>query len=575
MELEEMNALRDYGIHGIDETKGGQVKTTCPQCSSTRKNNPNEKCLSVNVTDKTWYCHHCNWSGGVQKTRYTQQWKEIPKPKPVNFKAGAQADAMYGYFASRGIDKTTIDSEKITLVPAYNKNWIAFPYYIDGDVVNVKYRALESKEFRQIKDGFKSFYRLDSIKDSKYVIITEGEIDALSFVQAGIKSVISVPEGGINPEAKNIQAKMTFIDNTINHFDHITEIYLALDNDAVGRRLCDELARRLGRERCYLVKMPDGCKDANDALKSGGAESLVKAVSFAQPYPIDGVKIANEYTDSLLDLYERGFIEGAKTHEFPTLDRYFSWHSGQLTVVTGVPSFGKSNFVDHVSILLAQHEGWKTAVFSPENPTPEVWLIRLAEIINKKSFSSGTYSRITQDELKKSIDWISKNLFFILPDSDTFALEDILATAQLLLRRFGINLLIIDPWNNLEMNMAKGETENLYVGRTLAKIRMFAAKTGIHVVLIAHPRKMANIDEFGNYEIPTPYSISGSSNFYNIPHNILIVHREFDSDGKSLARVIIAKVKNKYIGEVNKRGVYFTYDTNSQRFKEMTDYTAF
>jgi twinkle protein len=544
------------------------------RCSHSRQKNPNERCLSVNLSDKTWYCHHCNWSGGVKIAKQSQRWPEIPQPKPVNFKEGNKNNDLYEYFASRGIDKATVDSENITLVPAYNKNWIAFPYLYDGNVVNVKYRAIESKEFRQIKDGYKSFYRLDAIKDTKYVIITEGEIDALSFIQAGITSVISVPEGGINPDAKNIQAKMSFIDNTIDKFDHIDEIYLALDNDPVGRRLTEEIARRLGREKCYLVKLPETCKDANEALIKHGAESLVKSVSFAQPYPIDGVKIANQYTSSLLDLYEHGFIEGAKTYEFPTLDRCFTWHSGQLTVVTGVPSFGKSNFIDQIILLLAQQEGWKSAVFSPENPTPEVWLIRLAEMINKKPFASGNYNRMSQDELKKAIDWVSKYLFYILPDSDTFALEDVLATATALLRRFGIKLLVIDPWNNLEMNMGKGETENLYVGRTLAKIRMFAAKTGIHVVLIAHPRKMNVLDEFGNYEIPTPYSISGSSNFYNIPHNILIVHREFDSDGKSLARVIVAKVKNKYIGEVNKRGVYFSYDVPSQSFKELTDYTT-
>jgi hypothetical protein len=87
--------------------------------------------------------------------------------------------------------------------------------------------------------------------------------------------------------------------------------------------------------------------------------------------------------------------------------------------------------------------------------------------------------------------------------------------------------------------------------------------------LIAHPRKMQSLDNFGNYEVPTPYSISGSSNFYNIPHNIMIVHRDFEMDGKSLARIMIAKVKNKYIGKVNKMGIPFQYDVPTQSYSEL------
>ncbi len=131
---------------------------------------------------------------------------------------------------------------------------------------------------------------------------------------------------------------------------------------------------------------------------------------------------------------------------------------------------------------MAQNAGWKTAVFSPENPSPEIWLIRLCEIFTKQSFENGTHNRMSKETMQKAMEWIAKNVFYIMPDSETFALDDVLATARLLLRRFGINLLVIDPWNNLEMQMQKGETENLYVGRMLAKMRMFAMKTGIHIV---------------------------------------------------------------------------------------------
>lgn len=567
-----MRMLSDYGITGINIRSGGQQKTLCPECSHTRQAHPNEKCLSVNVDDNTWFCHHCGWSGGIAANTEKQRWKEIPKPAPVVFKQGTTPDSLQNYFAKRGLKKEVLEREQISMIKAYDKEWIAFPYVMEGEVVNVKYRALEAKEFRQIKNGYKTFYRLDSIKNYKHAIICEGEIDALSFLQAGIENVVSVPEGGINPDAKNISAKMSYVDNTIQYFEHLDVIYLAVDNDPVGRRLCEELARRYGKERCMIVKFPDGCKDANDVLLKHGERAIWDAVNNAKPYPIDGVKFASTYTDSILDIYDHGFQTGVTTGSFPQFDRHFTWHEGQLTVITGVPSFGKSNFMDNVSIELCRNSGWKVAVFSPENPSPEVWLVRLIEIFTGKAFENGNYNRITKEEAVNALQWLDSNMFYIMPDSDTFALDDVLATASSLIRRYGINMLIIDPWNNLEMQMGKGETENLYVGRTLAKMRMFAMKTGIHIALIAHPRKMQSTDEFGNYEVPTPYSISGSSNFYNIPHNVLVVHRDFDEKGGSVARVIIAKVKNKYIGKVNKMGILFTYSVHNQTYKEVESY---
>ena len=568
-----MNQFQDYGIHGIDIRAGGQQRTLCPECSHSRQNHPNEKCLSVNVDEKTWLCHHCAWSGAVKNNDAKQTWQAPPKPQAVRFHNDNKSDAMIEYFKLRGISKDVLESEKIVSYSAYGKEWIAFPYVMNDEVVNVKYRGLESKEFRQTKDGYKCFYRLDAIKDKPYAIICEGEIDALSFVQAGITNVVSVPEGGINPDAKNVTQKMSYVDNCIDYFDGINEIYIAVDNDAVGRRLCEELARRFGKDRCRIVRFPDGCKDANDVLNlPDGQVELLACIHKAEAYPIEGVKLATDFMHSMIDIYEHGFQDGATSGIFPRFDNHFTWHTGQLTVITGVPSFGKSNFIDHMIVALSKNAGWKAAVFSPENPSPEIWLIRLCEIYTKQSFENGTRNRMTKETMQKAMQWIAKNVFYIMPDSETFALDDVLATARLLLRRFGINMLVIDPWNNLEMQMQKGETENLYVGRMLAKMRMFAMKTGIHIVLIAHPRKMQALDSFGNFEIPTPYSISGSSNFYNIPHNIMIVHRDFEPDGRSLARVMIAKVKNKYIGKVNKQGIPFEYDAYTQSYSEVKSF---
>ena len=558
-----MKQFIDYGITGISIALGGQQRTICPECSHSRQTKPNEKCLSVDVNKKTWYCHHCAWSGGIG-TINNDYYKHVESYTPIEYKPVAVInDALTEYFKSRGISKEVIDRNNISLY----KEWILFPYYIDDDCVNVKYRGIKEKKFMQAKDGYKCFYKINDIKDFKYAIICEGEIDALSFEQAGILCAVSVPEGGINPDAKNITQKLKYIDNNIHLFDDCNDIYLCTDNDAVGRRLADELSRRFGRERCKIVKFPDGCKDANDILLKHGTSELINIIANAEPYPIEGVKLAVSFTDSLLDIWHNGFQTGANTTVYPSFDSHFTFHTGQLTVVTGIPSHGKSNFIDNIIIELARNAGWKSAVFSPENPSVEIWLIRLLEILTKKPFYSGS-NRLLPDDIVNYNKVINDYVFNILPD-DNFQLDNVLSTAKMLIRRYGINILVIDPFNNIESSINKGESETSYIAKVLVKLRNFARKTGVHLILIAHPKKMNKIGNSNyNFDVPVLYDISGSANFYNIADNGITVYRRFNEDdaSQSYTEIYIQKVKSKYIGKLGR--IDFSYDINTQSYTE-------
>jgi twinkle protein len=562
-----MTNFRDHGIKIPNESKG-QYHTTCPECSHTRKKS-SEACLSVNADDGTWYCHHCGWSGGLKKSNQIERsipnFNEIYKAaKVIESKNDILRKSLVSYFAGRSISEKTLNMASVTLeVDQYGVEQIAFPFLYDGNVVNIKYRS-KDKTFKQTKNGFRTFYNIDSISGSKVAIITEGEIDTLSFIESGFHFVCSVPDGALNPDAKNISSKMTFLDNSADKFDQCEMIYLALDGDAPGRRMLEELARRLGKERCAVITYPDGCKDANDVLVKYGREGVKDLIKTAVEFPIEGVKFLNESTDRVLDIFINGFPEGVVTQEWKEFDKLIKWFLGQLTVVTGIPSHGKSNFVDNLIVHLARNNGWKTAVFSPENPTHEMWVIRLLEIATGQSFFGS--SRIEIEKIKPMIDTLSKYFFLINP-SEEFTLDIVLATMRSLIRKHGVNVLVIDPWNNLEVRSKAGESETSYTARILVKLRTFARQMGVHIILIAHPRKMSKLLD-GTYEIPTAYDISGSAHFYNVADNIMSVYREFlseDSD-RSTTHVHIQKVKTKYTGQLG--CAKFSYDKMTQKFSE-------
>ena len=178
--------------------------------------------------------------------------------------------------------------------------------------------------------------------------------------EAGVKNVISVPNG-----ATLNSNNLDYLDNCIDYFEDKTEIILALDTDEPGQALKQEFIRRLGAEVCYLVDFDD-CKDANEYLLNHGADKLREVVTSCKQVPLEGVSTLYDIEDELKDFVQNGFKPGFQVG-LPNFDKIFSTYTGQFITVTGIPSSGKSDFVDQMVVGYNNNYGWKTAFASPEN----------------------------------------------------------------------------------------------------------------------------------------------------------------------------------------------------------------
>ena len=185
-----LNELQGLGIQ-VKRTSG-EVKTLCPKCSHTRKNK-NDFCLSVNIDQGIYNCHNCGWAGNVK----FKQKKEYVKPPKVNAELNSR---IIDWFGKRGITEPTLVhykiGESVEYIPQVQKKrrTINFNYFRAGELVNVKYRDAE-KNFKLVSGAELIFYGLDNIADNKSCYIVEGELDALSLHEAGLYSVVSVPNG--------------------------------------------------------------------------------------------------------------------------------------------------------------------------------------------------------------------------------------------------------------------------------------------------------------------------------------------------------------------------------------------
>lgn len=503
--------------------------------------------------------------------KYHVELEEV-KPKKDYAKPEARvqkvSDSTLSYFENqRKITNYTLVRFKVTesveWMPVHQSEVpaICFNYYRGEELINIKFRAAK-KDFKLVKDAELIFYNLNSLENQTDCVIVEGEIDAMSIYEAGIYNVISVPNGA----AKGHQ-KLEYIENCWEDLAGMKKITIMADNDEPGRLLTEELARRLGIERCFKVEYPADCKDANDILVKHGKELLKSTVDQAKQWPIDGVYEMMDLYNDVLSYYQNGYPEGYKVG-LPHFDELCSFMQGQYTTVTGIPGSGKSEFIDLIMCLLAKKHGWSFGVCSFENQPAGIHVSKLMEKMTGKSFAfrKNPYNRMSQDDFDRSVDDVASNFYFINITKVDVTLQGLLNKAKELVERKGIKGLLIDPWNYIEHKIPGGYTETQYISESLTLIKSFALKMGIHIFLIAHPTKVPKDKATGKYEIPTMYSISGSAHFFNKTDIGMTVYRDFENN---LVTVYINKMRYPWLGKTGFAS--FTYNTETRQYKPEGD----
>lgn len=549
--------LEEIGI--LLKRSSGYVKTKCPKCSHNRKNK-SDNCLSVDIDQGVYNCHHCGWSGNV---RFEKK-KEYIKPPKI---AAEVNERVVEWFASRGISEPTVAhwkiGESLEYMPQVQKKrrCINFNYYRDNELINVKYRDAE-KNFKLVSGAELIFYGIDNLKDTKKCYIVEGEMDALSLHEAGLYSVCSVPNG-----ASKGSQKLEYLDNCHSYFKDKEEIILCTDNDDAGLQLRNELARRLGSYRCKYVDFSD-FKDANEVLIHKGAETLRNIIKNAKNFPLEGVLNLDNIWSNVLSFNENGI----KNYSLGLgeSDNYLKIAMGEWSIVSGIPNSGKSDIVDQILCNLATKHDFRCAMFSPESFPYEGHIKRIANKLNNKNCSS--------DDLNNTKDFIEEHFFWIKIDLENLTLKGILDAFRDLVFQKGINVCVIDPWNMLDHS---AQRDFSYIGRILSEITQFCQQTKTHLFLVAHPRKIESVE--GVYKKPTLYDISGSADFFNKAYNGIIVYRcigQKTSYKSDAVRIYIEKVKRKENGQLGdfevapdflNGGVYKPVDAENRKFEVIKD----
>jgi twinkle protein len=507
---------------------------------------------------------------GAVQPKQERTLSAVPNPSIVS---NALQQQHYDWLFKRGISKNTADKMKLFSSEKYfsklgkSADAIGFPYFRDGALVAAKYRSFPEKDFTQDSGGAHDFFGIDLVVKGEPLVIVEGEIDCLTLMECGIANVVSVPSGAPIKVADgkvlpSEDKRFAYVWNAREILDAAPYVILATDQDTAGQALAEELARRIGKEKCRLAKFAK--KDLNEVHLDDPSQTLGRVqevLDGATAYPISGISDASAFYDRLNDLYTKGTGKGFSTG-YSSVDEIYTVAPAQLTVVTGYPSSGKSNFIDQIMVNLARRHDWKFAVCSFENQ-PEIHISRLMEIYTQKRFFEGR-DRMQESEKEEAFKFVKDHFLFIDTNGEEpSTLDSILERARAAVKRMGVRGLIIDPYNYIELPRSEG-TETAAISDMLTRVQKFCKSYDVHTWFIAHPSKITRqgVDQ----PRPDGMSIAGSMAWWAKTDCGLTVHRKDNH-----VEIAVWKCRYRWVGTQGETTMLYnktagTYSENLDAF---------
>lgn len=363
----------------------------------------------------------------------------------------------------------------------------------------------------------------------------------------------------LNPERIKLLAESVVLDNPAfkGHIDIVIENMTRITERAVI------LAGAFPKERRNNIALLRGfSEDAPFLIADAVFDNVLsEALDFVAGTKSGEIINPLEELDELKDFHEHGFERGIELLRFPQFARKFRIAKREMTIFTGYPGHGKSEFVDQLMVSLADQAKLKFAVFSPENYPRSVHYEKWLSKVLGKPFHKGRTDRMTMLEIAPVMSWIGTHFTMIQPHEDNITLDSVLSLTSKAIHEQKIDCLLIDPWNELESARGSKQSETDYIGECLMKCRRFARINDIALWIVAHPYK-PRPNQDGAYDVPNPYSISGSAHWANKADNCLTIFRTNDA-----VEVHIQKIKFKMRGETGV--VKFSYDRVSGQYTEI------
>ena len=482
----------------------------------------------------------------------------------VSFSNATTADlqVMQSHLADNAIEWARVDrkisSETLRKLPVASGN-VFFPDInrrSDALIFNYpegwKARAFPVKAFTSRKGTARAFWNIEAVLSGPLsdVYIVEGELDACALVECGVPVNQVLSAQGATLQGESYEYVIEALDAGLARAKRI--IWCG-DMDSAGLKLRAAMAQLFGISKFYFVEWPEGSKDANDHLRTDGAEALRDLVLYGLlPWPTSGLYRMSELPDpppmTIWSLEPPGFFNWGKRCKLA---------AGTLSVVTGHPGMGKTTLFGQVWFQVVDRHELVACIASFETrPKPHL-RTQLRTLKGRK-----LEEVMTPQEIAVADRWINEHYLFLQHPDRRPDLQWLLSQAEAAVHRHRVKILQIDPWNRLEANREPRESETDYIGRCLRELYNFAVDLDCHVQIIAHPAKAG--DGYRRSDPPELEHIHGSKHWDNMVDQGFVVHRPrlFNDEGKReyYAELHHKKARFEELGYATKFGLEFQSD---------------
>lgn len=304
------------------------------------------------------------------------------------------------------------------------------------------------------------------------IVVTEGEIDALSMSQAQGNNwpVVSIACGAGG------QIKKYFAEQR-EYFAGYQEIVLMFDNDPVGQRAAVEAAEALALPYGRVTIAQLELKDASEMLVAGRAEDLLNAMWRAKPYRPGGFVDIGE----ILDKIKAGPIAG-EPWPWPALTvSTFGRRPGEIYTLGAGTGIGKTSTWIQVAAEIIR-AGKKVGFILWENSDRDAGL-RIASAYAGKPFFAPDGSW-TQGELDGALEsLVGKTLLFDTAGADwdsTAAMIRYWAQAE------DCTHIVLD---HLSAYSAEEEDDRKVLDKVMSQLSKLTQELGLCVYLITHLKR--------------------------------------------------------------------------------------
>ena len=494
-------------------------------------------------TDGHSYCFVCHtWERG-------ESFSHSPLSSTLELQGSAER------LQTRNITQKTCE-----LFKSYRDGKVLRHYYYDGNkAVGAKVRT-KGKDFTcegTVKTlfGMQAFRHTTHSKE-KRLVITEGEMDAMSVYECLPWPVVSIPNGATSAK-KAIQ-------NNYEWINYYTKIVLFFDNDEAGRKAAEEAAGVLPPNKVFIGFLED-YKDASEALQANDRDAIRAVCTYNHTqYRPDGIVDGK----NLLELVTTPNPPHDYEYPFPGLNtKLHGIRHGELVTVTSGSGQGKSSLCRYIASSLLQ-AGERVGYLALEESNRRTALGLMSAALGK-AYHLGEHNH---DELVEAYDkTLAKWDLYLFDGFGSFDSDIIYNRVEYLASGLDTKIIFLDHLSIL-MSGLEGD-ERRMIDTTMTRLRSLVERTGISLFLVSHLKRTAGDQNHEEGARVTLGQLRGSAGIAQLSDGVIALERDQQSGGK-LSDTTVRVLKNRYSGET---GIACTlsYDLETCKFNEIQPETEF